>query len=306
MTENENKNKKQIDKLENDIIKCYFKYGSTPKEFFVFGFRYHDSKRRSEFLTNQHKDKIMIRRLGMGENWDMLEDKFLFYKRFKDFFHRDVCVVREEDDKTDFLSFVQRHKNFIVKPIDGQYGKGIKIKNTDGSKETALDIFYCLLSKGSYIIEELIIQDKKLAEWNPESVNTIRLTTFLNNEGFHVFKPFFRVGLNSSIVDGSALYSVIDEESGILLTDGYNGNGDSFKKHPDSKIVFKDWQIPKWKELIYLAERIHKVIPHQPYIGWDFALTDNGWVLIEGNWGQFLSEWADKEGIKEKFESFFD
>ena len=23
------------------------------------------------------------------------------------------------------------------------------------------------------------------------------------------------------------------------------------------------------------------------YVGWDFALTDNGWVLIEGNWGQF-------------------
>ena len=42
------------------------------------------------------------------------------------------------------------------------------------------------------------------------------------------------------------------------------------------------------------------------YIGWDCALSDKGWCLIEGNWGQFDSESADKEGIKQKFDSLFD
>ena len=47
-------------------------------------------------------------------------------------------------------------------------------------------------------------------------------------------------------------------------------------------------------------------MPNYPYIGWDFALTQNGWVLIEGNWGQFLSEFSDREGIKESFDKLFD
>jgi hypothetical protein len=42
-------------------------------------------------------------------------------------------------------------------------------------------------------------------------------------------------------------------------------------------------------------------MPHHRYIGWDFALTDDGWVLIEGNWGQFLSQYVDKIGLKSKF-----
>ena len=74
-----------------------------------------------------------------------------------------------------------------------------------------------------------------------------------------------------------------------------------------SKVVFKNQHIPKWNQLLKLAEEIHRTIPHHRYVAWDFALTNNGWVLIEGNsMGQFMSEFADKEGIKKEFDSLFD
>lgn len=38
------------------------------------------------------------------------------------------------------------------------------------------------------------------------------------------------------------------------------------------------------------------------YIAWDFAYTPNGWVLIEGNWGQFLSQFATGKGLRKRFE----
>lgn len=38
------------------------------------------------------------------------------------------------------------------------------------------------------------------------------------------------------------------------------------------------------------------------YIAWDFAYTPNGWVLIEGNWGQFLSQFATGKGLRKQFE----
>ena len=56
---------------------------------------------------------------------------------------------------------------------------------------------------------------------------------------------------------------------------------------PDSQLPFKGYQIPEWEALLKLAEEIHRTkMPNYPYIGWDFALTPKGWVLIEGNWGE--------------------
>ncbi len=37
------------------------------------------------------------------------------------------------------------------------------------------------------------------------------------------------------------------------------------------------------------------------YIGFDFAYTPEGWVLIEGNWGQIISQYHNKIGQKERF-----
>ena len=40
----------------------------------------------------------------------------------------------------------------------------------------------------------------------------------------------------------------------------------------------------------------------QKYVGYDFALTENGWVLVEGNsLGQFVGQIAEQKGVKKKF-----
>lgn len=309
LTEKEKKNKKLIRNLENDIIKSYFKYGSIPKEYFVFGFRNYNSKKRSEFLTNQHKDKVIIKNVRTIDR-EKFTNKIIFHENFKEYFKRDVCKIEVKKDQIEFIDFCQRHEKFIVKPIDGQCGRGIEVMKSGRTNEDVLFIFNNLLDKGTWIVEELIIQDKRMAKWNCTSVNTIRLPTFLKDNVFYILKPFIRVGRNNSIVDNSnsgGLFSVIDEETGVLLLDGYNSMGKLFKKHPDSKVVFKNQHIPKWNQLLKLAEEIHRTIPHHRYVAWDFALANNGWVLIEGNsMGQFMSEFADKEGIKKEFDSLFD
>jgi len=124
-----------------------------------------------------------------------------------------------------------------------------------------------------------------------------------------VLKPFLRMGRHGSIVDNGGsggIFAVVDEMSGSLTTCGVDEFGHVFERHPDSMHLIKGWQVPRWKELLKTAEEVHRTVPNYPYVGWDFALTKTGWVLIEGNWGQFLSEAADKEGIKCKFDSMFD
>lgn len=310
LSSKEKKNVELLRKLKIDIIWCYYRYGTTPDEFFLFDFRHCTLDRRSEFLTTKHKDDVMRQKVGFGDKWTLLEDKYVFYKNFGQFFKRDVLLMDEDITESDFENFVKKHPKFIAKPIGGQCGRGIELIDTNDYSNDVSKIFSYLHCKGlKYNIEELIKQVPEMEAINHSSVNTVRLPTFMNKSGFHVLKPFFRMGRKGAIVDNASsggVFCVIDEKTGTLLTDAMDKNGVFYETHPDSNHELKGWVIPKWNELIEFARQVHGTIPNYPYVGWDFALTDNGWVLVEGNWGQFVSEYADKEGIKKKFDSLFD
>lgn len=54
-----------------------------------------------------------------------------------------------------------------------------------------------------------------------------------------------------------------------------------------------------------MVEALHKsTLRFNIFIGFDFALSNKGWCLIEGNWGQMINQYADKQGRKEEFELF--
>lgn len=67
-------------------------------------------------------------------------------------------------------------------------------------------------------------------------------------------------------------------------------------------IDYIGWQVPRWNELLRLTETAHRQMPQHKYIAYDFALTKNGWVMIEGNWGQYIcQQTATQSGAKKKF-----
>lgn len=290
-----------------DIINCYISFGATPQEYFLMGFD-NSPHKRGLFLTNQHKDRAMISKVGFGENWNLLEDKWIFYKNFSRFFKRDVCLVEfgknNTEYATEFESFYNRHKRIILKPLNGQCGKGILVINTN--EITTKELITRLNEKHSrYIVEEFISQSEFMSKWNNSSVNTIRIPSFYKNNTITILKPFIRTGRRGSIVDNGnsgGIFAVINAETGVIETEGMDIRGKRYTKHPDSGIVFKNTKIPMWNELKTFVKEIHETIPFYPYVGWDFALTSKGWMLIEGNWGQFLSEFVDREGIKNKFD----
>ena len=96
---------------------------------------------------------------------------------------------------------------------------------------------------------------------------------------------------------------MFDPDTGIVVTDGVDEFGGRFEFHPDSKLRFKGWQIPQYEELKDIAAKlIHRMPRGQKYVGFDFALTENGWVLVEGNsLGQFVGQIAEQKGVKKKF-----
>ncbi len=309
LSKEELNNKVVLRKIENDIIKCYYKYEASPLEYFTFGFRESNSKRRGEFLTAIHKDRMMLKKVGKGDMFYLLKDKSRFYERFKEFFNRDACAIRTEADRDAFLQFSKKHPKFIAKKIKGSHGHGTELIELERITDSAEDVFTRLLSLGEYFCEELIIQHEALASFNPSSVNTLRVPTFMNKDGFHILKPYIRIGRPGTFTDHSTnggVIAVIDEKTGVIISEGVDLMGGKHEFHPDSGVRIKDFQIPLWDEFLIKVEHIHNSIKDYPYIGWDFALSENGWVLVEGNWGCLFSEAIDKEGIKKKFDNMFD
>ncbi len=154
------------------------------------------------------------------------------------------------------------------------------------------------------MIEGLIRQSPLMASWNESSVNTVRIPTILTKKGFHVLGCFLRTGRKGTVIDnagGGGIQASINCKNGIVDSDGFSWDGKFHVEHPDSRMVYKGFQIPEWDKLLQIAECAHRGMPEHKYIAYDFAYTVNGWVMVEGNWGQFSGQFASRIGLKKLF-----
>lgn len=306
LTAEEKADTKLIHQIKKDLMECRKKYKSEVNEYFLFGFRDLTDKERSKFLTRRVKDKTMQGIVGFDVFTREVRNKYNFYLIMQPYFGRDVMLIPKGGGNLDsFKSFANKHPNLFIKSNSLSKGRGAGLYHI-GSESEAEKVYDKLKKTGGdWIVEEKVNQSAEMAQWNESSVNTVRLPAVLNNGQWTVIGPAFRTGRKGAVVDNASaggLFACIDPTTGILCTDGFDDkHGLYYDKHPDCGIVFKGWQVPHWNELLKLAEKIHRTVPHHKYIGWDFALTDKGWVLIEGNWGQFLSQYNDKIGLKKQF-----
>lgn len=159
------------------------------------------------------------------------------------------------------------------------------------------------------IVEEIIVQAEEMAKFHPESVNTIRFVTFYHNEIINKICAIIRIGRGGSIVDNACaggIYAPIDLETGIVETAGTDFNLNKYIHHPYTIAQILGAQIPKWKELNELVKEIVKVVPQMKQVGWDFALTDNGWVMVEGNGRPGVQHVIHNRGLRKEFQCMFD
>ena len=275
-----------------DIILSYRKYGMTANEYFSYGFPQKPASEREKYLSRMRKDMLCMK--ATGRNWmdvlAQLKDKNKFYSLASPFFKRRTCKIDCDEDRNSFKLFCQGQERLIAKPSKGACGKGVEIFSL--LEKTVDEVFDYLRSNGSYIVEELVKQDARMAEWNDSSVNTIRYFSFRKGSDFSTMVSVLRVGRKGSVVDNAGcggVFAAIDSDTGYIITNGHDELGRVFKEHPESKKVFKGYKIPEWESLKKLAREVHKSLPeYHKYIGFDFALSTKGWVLIEGNWGDII------------------
>lgn len=295
--------------LEKDVKKSFVLLGFTPRDYFLFDFhdKNKDWKSRKSFVSDVYKDYRLYSKEG-PEKYKDLFDKWLFFKKAGSHFKRAAMFLDENTTENEFVNFATSVKNLFIKPYNDSYGRGAKAVKIQLPKE-AKELYVSLLMGGKWMIEELLCQRSEMGKWNESSVNTVRLNSYLTDKGFFVLAPFMRSGRKGSIVDNGGaggIYASIDAKTGEIYTDAFDEKGNRYVVHPDSKEPYKGVFIPEWQELLKEAERIHReCMPDHIYIGWDFAYTQNGWTVIEGNWGQFICQQSSaKSGFKKKFDEY--
>ena len=209
--------------------------------------------------------------------------KSLFNKTFTKYVNRDFLYVATAEFK-DFDRFVSKNPRFFAKPVTGMKGKGIEVIEVDNNTKELFERLY----NDKFIVESIVKQHPEIAAFNPDTLNTLRLTTFLPFDGSPLVTfAGIRFGRKGSLIDNvstGGITASVDVETGKIATTGIDRDGNRFSKHPDSGKEFVGFTIPSWEKVLVAVKESAMALPQVRRIGWDVAVTQEGEVeFIEGN-----------------------
>lgn len=270
-----------------DVYACCELYGIAPEEYFQFKFYWKNDEGRNQYMGDKERF-VVFRPCYNFEEYEKIRNKWLMYQQIGKYFGRKCLLIKENTDLEfeEFCNFLEGKDAFVFKPLRSSCGNGIQ--KIELSKETDVrGLYQRLCETGGGMADELIRQEKILEKFHPQSANTVRLITLRDKQGKdHFMQSLFRMGQSGSFVDNNsgAIRARIDESNGYVFTCGFDAYGNEYILHPDSKEVIPGFQIPAWEELLSLAGKVmDEISSYARFIGFDLALTENGWTVIEVN-----------------------
>lgn len=238
---------------------------------------------RKKYLS----DKVLIQYFfnDIEEKYKVILPELVLYKS-NGFYYSSFGLIR----RLDAVKLLKNKGELIIKPsIDTNSGDGVSLINIVGdvdelSGKTIDEIFDDY--RDNFVVQKKIIQNKQFSRLNSSSVNTIRVNTYICDDKVYCSPVAMRIGRSGKVVDnahaGGIHIGVTDD--GKLMKYAFTEMGNKFSKHPDSKVVFENYFIPKIKEIKKFAIDNHYRIPHMGIIAWDFTVDNNDKiVLIEAN-----------------------
>ena len=272
-------------KLLNEILYCRFMYGIAAKEYFVYEFEKLSHEGRKTFVTRGNKYGF-YKKFNNPNYVGYFNQKTETYRKFGKYYNRDVACLYDEADFEKFQKFVEKHNRLIYKPADDYGGHGIKIYDAS-EYESVEDLFTIIMANGFCVVEELIVQGHAIAQFHPESVNTMRIVAYRASAEETIIQwCFLRMGMGGSHTDNMSsggLAAMVDPKTGVIYTTGRDWLGEIHMCHPDTGVQLVGFQIPEWDKLMALVKEISNVLPEVRFVGWDFAYSEKGWTFVEGN-----------------------
>lgn len=274
-----------------DMVITKYLFGLSRKEYLMFNLWGKSIKEKMEYIPDRHHTRIILNVNGPSVS-DICNNKEASYTLLKKHYGRELISVMSLDDKDKFVKFANRHKQAVLKPYNSSKGNGVRKINfeseVDLNDQKVFDEYLeeLIEENQGFIIEELINTHESLKALNPDSVNTVRVIAYNDGEQTKVDACLMRIGRAGSFVDNGGAGGIlveIDRSTGRLCSKGHDHEGLIFYEHPDTGIVFENYQLPKWDMAMDLIKKASETMG-RGFVGWDITCTDEGkWIVIEVN-----------------------
>lgn len=177
----------------------------------------------------------------------------------------------------------------------------------DGRK-VSIDDFKKIIGSDNWVIQECIKnQHHEIKKIHPQSINTVRIITVNTGSSVEVLNAVFRMGRNGRYADNYSSGGInvdINLERGTLKKWALSNPklAERYDRHPNTGVVFEDFEIPFWKEVVESVKNAHSLFYGIHSIGWDVCITDYGPLFIEGN-----DNWdtVDCQEFRWKYKQYF-
>lgn len=178
---------------------------------------------------------------------------------------------------------------FIKPSIDTNSGIGCSIINVKNGVDTySKESIEKLLKQynGDFIVQRVVKCSDSIRKLYPNSVNTFRVTTYRWKDKIYYFPITMRLGMGGSNIDNAHAGGICVgiKDDGKLLKVAKTEFKKEYLQHPDTNVIFEDYQVLNFKRVIEDAKRMHTLIPQIGIIWWDYTIDENeDPVLIEAN-----------------------
>lgn len=254
-------------------------------EYFMYDFAHKTRLEQSAYLSDKSTLEMFYRFNDSKKLSFNTRDKWKVYQYLKPFYHREICFVSGIEHKQDFISLLKDKKRLFCKPLCGSLGIKTRIvRDTDCITDEDFGELLDYYAPEGFLAEELIQQSKSMMQLNPTSVNTLRVMTIRMDDRICMYFET-RIGAMFSIVDNlswGSLICGIDHTDGTIIS-AFNKSRKPFKTHPHTRVPVVGTKIPCFSQAVDLAKELAQYFPEYRYLSWDFALTDEGWVIVELN-----------------------
>jgi hypothetical protein len=276
-----------------------------------------------EFLTKEEMDRL-LQQVNPPQYTDLVDDKLRFYERCLERqiptppvlgvlpvkASRIPAGIPEISTEEQLRALFRKHDNtrLFFKTVDGSYGVGIlsvsvrgdHVADHLGTPLTAQDIFrHCHGYRRSFLVQPHLAPHPDLTPLMPGlALGTFRVYTILQRHGQTPAIPFgmaiAKVPIRTSIIDNfhhgatGNLLCQVNVEDGTMTDACSKPAGVSgvlqVERHPDTHVVFREFTIPYWQEVMSQVTRAALNFGELPTLGWDVAITTHGVTILEANW----------------------
>lgn len=178
-----------------------------------------------------------------------------------------------------------QNEMFLLKPsVASGGGRNVSLvkvgKDKSANSRTQIHKYLNAFRK-DFICQELVHQHDVFKQFNPGSVNTIRVMTLFINGVSTVLTSLLRIGAKDQFVDNffsGGLFTGIYPD-GTIFPFAFNRN---WQKLPNasSGISLRGIRIHQYQQIVDTAIRLHQNIPLAGLIAWDMTIDSSGVVKV--------------------------